>query len=46
MLFVINIIAKEILFLGLPIIQAIMKRTKKITQTCSSKYLSENHNVN
>ena len=39
MLFVINIIAKENLFLGLPIIQAIMRRTKKITQTYLFKYL-------
>ena len=31
MLFVINIIAKENLFLDLPIIQAIMRRVKKIT---------------
>ena len=46
MLCVINIIAKENLFLGLPIIQAIMRGTKKITQTYLSKYLSENHNVN
>ena len=37
---------KRNLFLGLPIMQAIMRRTKKITQTCSSKYLSEDHNVN
>ena len=31
MLFVINIIAKEFFFLGLPIIQAIVRRKKKIT---------------